>query len=150
MKVLKTNILLAGLVLSVVACQNQNPANNENVQSPTLMVNMTSDAFENAHSTLMGLHFAEQALKNEIQTTIFLNVDGVKLMKEGADTLSFDNENIHDLLSLVMKAGGKVLACPHCMEVHQVAEGDLVPGVTVATQDEMMQRIKDGPTVMTY
>jgi len=140
------------LIIGVSACEPIPPADaaRETEKVPPLLLNLTSDATRDGHSSLMGLHFAQQALDSDIPVTVFLNVDGVKLMAPGADTLAFDGENLQGLLKSIQQAGGKVVACPHCMQVEGVAEEDLLEGVRVADETSMMQKLKDGPTVMTY
>jgi predicted peroxiredoxin len=124
--------------------------NEEKTGSADFLLNLTSDAFSSPHNTLMGLHLAQKALSGGINATVFLNVDGVKLMAAGADTISFHNENLHEVLKAFMNEGGKVLACPHCMEVHGIADTELVEGVIVAKDDQLLEKLKEGPTVFTY
>lgn len=141
--------LMLALVIGLSACEPTPPA-DKTEKTPELLLNLTSDATQDAHSSLMGLHFAQQALESDIPVTVFLNVDGVKLMAPGADTLAFDGENLQGLLKRIQEAGGQVVACPHCMQVEGVTEEDLLEGIRVADETTMMQRLKDGPTVMTY
>ncbi|MGB3779075.1 MAG: DsrE family protein [Tunicatimonas sp.] len=115
-----------------------------------LIINLTSDATANAHSTLMGLHLGQTALKNDIPVTVFLNVDGVKLMTPGSDTLSFEDENLHQVLKDITKAGGTVIACPHCLKTHQLSEDDLMEGVRLSDEKLLLDKIKQSPTVFTY
>ena len=89
-------------------------------------------------------------MKNGIPVTIFLNVDGVKLMSAGAEDISFHDENIHELLKTMISNGAEVIACPHCMEIHGLQESNLMEGVKISKGDMMMSKIKDSPTVFTY
>ena len=134
-------------VLLFGACQP--PAATEET-TPEIMLNLTSDATTHPHSSLMGLHFGMMALNNGFDLTVFLNVDGVKLMQAGADTISFHGENLHELLNTVMEKGGTLLGCPHCMEVHGVTEADLMEGVEVSSENVLMGKLGAGPTVLTY
>ncbi len=137
-----------GLAFLFSACEPTVPALKDDPAD--LLINLTSDATQDAHSTLMGLHFAQNARKSGLPVTVFLNVDGVKLMSPGADTLAFDGENLQELLKALQEAGVEILACPHCMQVEGLSEGDLLKGVRLADEGTMMQKIKAGPTVMTY
>lgn len=145
--------ILVCLFLVITGCQqNQNTAQSASAApSPAeLIINLVSDATVSPHSSLMGLHLGQNALKNNIPVTVFLNVNGVKLMSPGADTISFHGENLHEILKGMISNGGQVLACPHCMEVQGITEGNLIQGVEVSNEGLMMGKIKSSPTVFTY
>lgn len=145
--------ILAFLFSGITACQqskNTEQVVNTEPHSAELIINLVSDATASAHSSLMGLHLGQNALKNEIPVTVFLNVNGVKLMSPGADTLSFQDENLHALLKAMISDGAQVLACPHCMEVEGIEESNLIEGVKVSNEELMMPKIKASPTVFTY
>lgn len=124
----------------------------ENTPEPPkrLLINLTSDATVNAHGSMMGLHFAEKALKDDIEVTVFMNVDGVKLLRPGSDTIVFDGENIRQLLDKVADEGGELVACPHCMKIHGLEKSDLPSNVTFGEESVVMGKIKEQPTVFTY
>jgi len=138
-----------GLVLILASCVDVENK-HEVVSSGDLLINLTSDATKNAHSTFMGLHFAENALKDGMDVTIFMNVDGVKLLQAGADTLDFDGENIREILNSIAENEGKVIACPHCMQIHGVSKEDLPKNFILGEKDVMMAKIRSNPTVFTY
>lgn len=138
-----------GLVLIMASCVDVE-SNQEVAKSDELLINLTSDATENAHSTFMGLHFAENALKDGMDVTIFMNVDGVKLLQPGADTLVFDGENIREILNNIADNDGKVIACPHCMQIHGISKEDLPENFILGEKDVMMAKIRSNPTVFTY
>ena len=145
--------ILAFLFSGMTGCQQS----KNTAQSPDttpgqteLIINLASDATADAHSSLMGLHLGQNALKNEIPVVVFLNVNGVKLMSQKADTISFHGENLHELLKDIISKGGQVLACPHCMEVQGITESNLIEGVKVSNESIMMGKIKNSPTVFTY
>ena len=146
-------LLLSGLT----ACQQGkntaqvSEAASETTPKPTeLIINLVSDATTDAHSSLMGLHLGETALKNGIPVTVFLNVDGVKLMSAGAEAVSFHDENLRELLKTMISNGAQVIACPHCMEIHGLQESNLMEGAKMSNEDMMMGKIKGSPTVFTY
>ncbi len=152
--------VIAILTLSVFIFQPLNAQDNifkdeivleeTNTITSELIINLTSDATASAHSTLMGLHLAQKALKNGMDVTIFLNVSGVKLMSNGADKLVFHNENLHEVLKSIMKDGGTIIACPHCMEVHEIQKENLLKGIKVEENNMLMNKLKGSPTVFTY
>jgi sulfur relay (sulfurtransferase) complex TusBCD TusD component (DsrE family) len=140
---------IIALSLIMASCMNVE-TNQEVADSNELLINLTSDATENAHSTFMGLHFAENALKDGMDVTIFMNVDGVKLLQPGADTLMFDGENIRGILNSIAENDGKVIACPHCMQIHGISKEDLPENFILGEKDVMMAKIRSNPTVFTY
>jgi predicted peroxiredoxin len=152
-KIMK-NIFFFGLVLlfAVAGCQQptQQPATQNDASPAELMINLTSDATVNPHSSLMGLHLAQNALKNEIPVSVFLNVSGVKLMLPQSDTISFHGENLHEVLQDILEKGGDIIACPHCMEANGVTEENLMEGVIKAKEEVLFGKIKGNPTVFTY
>lgn len=116
----------------------------------TLIINLTSDATVNAHGALMGIHLAEKALDNGMKAVIFLNVNGVKLLQPGADTISFHNENIVQTINKVINKGGEVIACPHCMEALGVDKAKIPSNVKVAEDNVLIEKLRNNPTVFTY
>jgi len=116
----------------------------------TLIINLTSDATVSAHGSLMGIHLAEKALDNEMKAVVFLNVNGVKLLQPGADTIVFHNENIVETLKKVADKGGEIIACPHCMEALGIDKTKIPSNVKVAEEKVLMKNLKNNPTVFTY
>ena len=149
--------ILALLLTGITACQqSQNTAQTpEKASEPTpepveLIISLVSDVTTDAHSSLMGLHLGQNALKNGIPVTVFLSVDGVKLMSAGAEAISFRDENLHELLKTMISNGAQVIACPHCMEAQGLQASNLMEGVKMSNEDMMMGKIKSSPTVFTY
>ena len=139
------------MMLLLIACQPTEGPQEDTTQAPAeLIINLTSDPTVNAHSATMGLHFGQNALDSDIDLTVFLNVDGVKLMQPQADTIAFEGENLQQLLKDIQASGGTIVACPHCMEVHGVQAADLLEGVQMGKSEIMMERLKKNPTVFTY
>ncbi len=148
-KPLFPSLLLAVLFSGVVAWQQagEPPALN---QPTELIINITSDAGKDAHSALMGMHFAEAALKNDIPVTVFLNVDGVRLLAPRANKIEFQGEKLQQILDGIIDAGGQVLVCPHCLEAEGLSPSALLGGMELAKEEVMMAKIKQNPTVFTY
>ncbi|MCA1750679.1 MAG: DsrE family protein [Cryomorphaceae bacterium] len=145
---------LVGLILVAslfASCENSPPVQEKTpVNSNELIINLTSDATENAHGAFMGLHFAEKAQNSGVNVTVFLNVDGVKLLQSGADTISFEEESLRSILDSIQSKGGQVIACPHCMQVHGVKKSDLPGNFILGEEKVMMDKIIGNPTVFTY
>ncbi|HBH23220.1 MAG TPA: hypothetical protein DDY13_07330, partial [Cytophagales bacterium] len=116
----------------------------------TLIINLTSDATVNAHGSLMGIHLAEKALENRLDVIVFLNVNGVKLLQPGADTLAFHGEKILQALDKVVEKGGDVRICPHCAEALGIDKTQIPANFKMQDEKIMMEKLRSNPTVFTY
>ena len=150
MKSLNCTIMMVLLVSFFTACEDASSAQKTSEASNELIINLTSDATINAHGSLMGIHLAEKAIDNGLKATVFLNVNGVKLLQPGADTLVFHGENIITALNKVTEKGGEIIACPHCMEALAIDQANIPSNVKVSEEKVMMDKLKNNPTVFTY
>jgi sulfur relay (sulfurtransferase) complex TusBCD TusD component (DsrE family) len=147
MKYLITVFLVAPLLLS---CEVTSSEQKATAASSELIINLTSDATKSAHGSLMGIHLAENALDNGLDVMVFLNVNGVKLLQPGADTLVFHGENILQALDKVVEKGGEVRVCPHCAEALGVDKSQIPAKFKMQEEKAMMDKLKNNPTVFTY
>lgn len=106
-----------------------------------LFVNLTSDDGHRAH---MAIAFSQATLEAGHPVTLFLNVDAVKI----AATKARKQQHNRDMLAKFMKSGGKVLACPHCVEHAKLKAADLIEGVQIGTP-EMTQEALFAPGART-
>ena len=152
MKKLLIIVLAIGFLmpLSTVAWMTSDQPGEEQIKPAELIINLTSDVTEHPQSSLMALHFAEKALEEGLEVTIFMNVLGVKLASKNASTITFNNENLHEILKRIIEKGGNVVACPMCMKLQGISEADLAEGIEVSGAGMMMQKLKENPTVFTY
>jgi predicted peroxiredoxin len=156
------NLIIPVLLLVsayITGCQSQgSPMADENlnavratVEEPAeLIINLTSDVNQAPESALMALHFAEKALENDIDVTVFMNVRGVKLASNKSSEIVFNGENLQGIITNILNKGGKVVACPMCMKVQGVQESELIDGIEVSSPNFMMQKLRENPTVFTY
>lgn len=100
-------------------------------QKEAVFVNLTSDEPERV---TMALNFST-SLQGGNEVTLFLNVDGVRLGSTKVATLSSQRGE----LAAFMKAGGRVVICPHCMQVRGVAAGDLLAGLMMGGEGAAQQ-----------
>ena len=141
-----TLLLPFGLLTAFTGEQNYVSQTTES----ELIINMTSDAIEDAHSTYMGLRFAEMGLEEGLDVTIFLNVHGVRLLQSDGATLTFDENNLRDILDDFTDNGGTVIVCPMCLQVHGMELSSIPSNFEAGEAESMMNRIKNGPAVFTY
>ena len=158
---MKNLLILFGVLLIFGGCQQANPPQQEESAAAiavsleeeaeeALVINLTSDVYEDAHPSLMAINFATKAVENGMDVTIFMNVHGVKLASSEASQVAFNSENLHAKLGVFVEKGGTVLACPMCMKIHGVDENSLAEGIQVSGAGVMMDKIKNSPTVFTY
>lgn len=147
MKYVKYLVLFSILIFSTTYAQKNKETD---LEKPELIISFTSDATLSPHSTLMGMHLAQKAIKNNVKVTLFFNVSGVKLLLPSSKDITFHNEKLTVVLSQIIESGGTVIACPHCMEVYDVKQVDLPKGVIYGKDKLLIDTIKLSPSVFTY
>lgn len=148
MKILKT-ALFTLLILSLTISASD-AKNYHQIESADMIINLTSNAFEDPHSTFMAISFANMGLTNDMDVIIFLNVHGVRLLETDATTLTFNGESLVDKLNSFVEQGGKVIVCPMCMKAYGIGNSDLPASFQLGEATSMMIRIKNKPAVFTY
>jgi predicted peroxiredoxin len=143
-------IALLLITSTFISCNDSPSTSKSSGGSNEILINLTSDPTVSAHGSLMGIHLAENALTNGLKATVFLNVNGVKLLQPEADTLAFQEENIIKALNKVTEKGGEIIACPHCMEALGIDQDKIQSNVQVGKEKVMMDKLKNNPTVFTY
>lgn len=108
-----------------------------------VFVNLTSAEPERV---TMALNFSTKLLQGGNEVTLFLNVDGVRLGSTKVPTLSSQRGD----LAAFMKAGGKVVICPHCMQVRGVAAGDLLAGLMMGGEGAAQQAFMASTRSISY
>jgi predicted peroxiredoxin len=86
----------------------------------------------------MAVNFGHRVLKDAKKpTTIFLNVDGVRLANKNIPQNTHVNgKTIQDMLQDFMADGGEVIICPMCMKnVGGMKQEDLLKGVMIGGSD---------------
>ncbi|MBM9512955.1 DsrE family protein [Desulfogranum marinum] len=101
----------------------------------SLFVNLTSNEMDRA---AMAINFSTRVrTQKKIPVTIFLNVDGVRLVNRNIPgSTHVSGQTLQEMLASFMQAGGKVIACPMCMKnVGGMTTTDLLDGVVVGSAD---------------
>jgi predicted peroxiredoxin len=96
--------------------------------------------------------FAHTGLQRGIDMTIFLNTEGVKLAVKGYNhpTNAANGKNIHEMLAMFMKKGGKVIVCPMCLKAQGYDQKDLIPGMSLSDADTTFNAILDSDKVISF
>jgi predicted peroxiredoxin len=117
----------------------------------SLFINLTSNEINRA---AMAVNFGHRVLlKKKIPATIFLNVDGVRLLNKNIPQHQHaKGKTIHQMLQAFMKDGGKVIVCPMCMKhVGGMSKDDLIDGVLIGGPDTTWAALfADNVTVLSY
>lgn len=120
-------------------------------QPPSMFVNLTSNEMNRA---AMAISFSTRILtQKKMPVTIFLNVDGVRLVNKNIPGSTHVNgKTLQEMLEAFMAAGGKVIACPMCMKnVGGMTQKDLLDGVVVGGSDVTWPALfADNTTVLNY
>ncbi|MCB0045367.1 MAG: hypothetical protein KDD92_08055 [Caldilineaceae bacterium] len=144
-------ITMTMTVTEVAAMKAQQVLDAAEAADESLFVNLTSDDLNRA---AMAITFSQKVLEmREIPVTIFLNVDGVRLVDTTIpQAVHPTGETIQEKLTAFMDAGGTVLICPFCMQnvggmsTDEVLEG-VMSGMPDLTQGLMFA---EGARTMSY
>jgi predicted peroxiredoxin len=117
-----TLALVLWLAFGAAAAQAVEPT------KPALFVNLTA---VDPHRVEMALDLSETAAKRGHAVTIFLNIDSVRIAEK--DNPMFEPSRAR--LESVMKAGAKIIVCPHCLRYAGLKEANLISGVQVGNPD---------------
>jgi len=101
----------------------------------SLFVNLTSNEMNRA---AMAISFSSRIrTQKKIPVTIFLNVDGVRLVNRHIPgNTHVSGKTLQEMLVSFIADGGKVIACPMCMKnVGGMKKADLLDGVVIGGAD---------------
>jgi len=122
-----------------------------NAAEGSLFINLTSNEINRA---AMAVNFGHRVLqKKKIPVTIFLNVDGVRLVNKNIPQHQHaKGKTIHQMLRAFIKDGGSVIICPMCMEhVGGMSKTDVLEGVKMGgPQTTWAALFTNNVTVLSY
>jgi predicted peroxiredoxin len=131
---------------AVVAFQEAIAASEE-----SLFVNLSTDDLDRS---AMAVNFAHKILNGkEIPVTIFLNVEGVRLVDSSVpQNIHVTGESVQEKLVNFMADGGTVLICPFCMQnVGGMTQGDVIDGVLLGGPEMTWTALfAEGARVLSY
>jgi sulfur relay (sulfurtransferase) complex TusBCD TusD component (DsrE family) len=109
--------------------------------SPTsgqaILVHITSgdpDDEHQVHSAMMGVEHAYAFQQSGKNVSIMLDVDGVRIAAKEVPT---ELDAINAELELFLDAGGRVIACSHCITNAGLTAENMLPGVEIDTHPTM-------------
>lgn len=110
-------------------------------------------ATDDLHSASMGVSLARMLQKKGASVTVFLDREGVRIADDDMPkSLGWGKKSDPVVAILVdfMKAGGRVLLCPHCAEMAGVEDDDLFEGARIASQAEVADVFLAADKVIDY
>lgn len=119
----------------------------------TILIHITSGDpkdIHQVHAATMGVDHAFAFLKSGKNVAILLDVDGVRIATKAPPT---ELQAINSELQSFLTAGGRVIACEHCIMTAGLQTSDMLPGVEIDSHPLMprTQSILDsGAQVLDY
>lgn len=107
---------------------------------------------DNLHAVKMAVHLAQLMQTQGAEVTLLLDLEGVRLAssRESQNLVWGKGEPISTEYNAFVKAGGRVLLCPHCAEHAGVTERDLRPGARIGKTGELAKTILAADKVLDY
>ncbi len=145
MKTIRVALLLVVALVYIAAT----PAHNVQAQQKNVVVHIGQ--FSNdLHSTTMGLSIANIMKEAGADVTVFLDREGVRLADKRQKTLIFADSNAEELLQKLVKAGGKVIVCPHCAMVAGVDPAQMRDGCQMGSPESIAAMLMAADIVIDY
>ena len=118
-------------------------------ETKSIFVNITSSDSIKAPMAIM---FASQGLKQNIDMTIFLNAEGVRLAVKDfhSPTNSKDGKTTQEMITSFVKNGGKLLVCPMCLKSLGYDESNLISEAVVSDENKTFSSILSSDKVVSF
>ena len=107
---------------------------------------------DNLHAVKMAVHLGTMMQTMGAEVTLLLDLEGVRLAdtRQPGDLVWGKGEPISKELAAFVKAGGKMLLCPHCSEHAGITTATLRPGARIGEHGELPRVILDADKVLDY
>ncbi len=115
--------------IGIVVLSEPNPPSVQAKARQKIVVHL-SHYSDSSHSALMAVHFAQYLQEHGSDVTLMLDVEGARLadQRQVQNPATGMNAQISAYYDGFVKAGGKVLVCPHCAEAAGLTAQNLRPG----------------------
>ena len=127
--------VIAAMILAtaIIAVSGFNPSTVQAKAKQKVVIHL-SQYTDTSHAALMAVHFAQYLQEHGADVTLMLDVDGVRLadQRQAQNSGAGMNAQISAYYDGFVKAGGKVLVCPHCAEAAGLTAQNLRPGARLA------------------
>ncbi len=127
-------LLFAGLAVAPVP--GQAPAKEKKQK---LVIHLTHFS-DNLHAVKMAVHLASRLQMKGADVTLLLDLEGVRLAdtRQPIDLIWGKGDPISVELEAFVKAGGKMMLCPHCAEHNGITPSTLRPGASIGPIGELI------------
>lgn len=107
---------------------------------------------DNLHAVKMAVHLAAMMQTMGAEVTLLLDLEGVRLAdtRQPGDLIWGKGEPISKELAAFVKAGGKMLLCPHCSEHTGITAATLRPGARIGQHGELPKVILEADKILDY
>lgn len=108
---------------------------------------------DDLHAAFMALKIGNGLLSHGAQVTLFVNLEGVRIVDKGTpDDLKWGlSEATPDqLLTEFVKGGGTVFVCPHCAHAAGITPDQLRDGAAIIDQDAVTEMFLQADKVIDY
>ncbi len=120
---------------------------------PVVIMHITSgepDDPHQVHKATMGVDHALTWHRQGMKVAIFLDAEGVLI---GAEEVPTELAGINKNLKQFLAEGGRVIACSHCVMMHDLEPEDMLPSIEIDTHPNMsriQELLRSGATVLDY
>ncbi len=152
---MKRSLLVAVLAAGVVALSLGIQGRESTAQeaTSTKVVVHLSHFTDSFHYPFMALKVADAMRQRGAKVTLYLDIEGTRLADKGENLglrWGADDTTLADLYDRFVKAGGRILVCPHCAEHFGIAGGALREGATLGTDDTITSTMMAANKVIDY
>ena len=127
------------------------PATAQTESRQKIVVHLTHYT-DNLHAAKMAVHLAQSMQTMGAEVTLLLDLEGVRLAnsREPQNLTWGKGDTVASEYDAFVKAGGRVLLCPHCSEHAGVTEKNLRPGARIGKAGELAKTILAAEKVLDY
>lgn len=109
-----------------------------------------SSGLENPHKVLMALTMALK-MSEDHDVYVYLDINAVNIVLNNSKSIEMGKfEPSKILIDKVLKNGGKIAACPLCLEVANKTQFDLMKGIKIANKDDFFNFTKGRILSLSY
>lgn len=152
MRRIHTNIRLAlAALLLVSAIAGAAPAVAEEAAAKTTIVHL-SHFTDDLHATTMAVKLAGLMQTHGTSVVLFLDLEGVRAAddRQPQEVAWGHGTKISDLYATFVKAGGKVVVCPHCAQAVGLDSAALRDGARIVTPEELAVVLNGADRILDY
>jgi predicted peroxiredoxin len=120
-------------------------------EKQTVVVHLTHFT-DDLHATFMALKLASAMQQKEAQVTLVLDLEGVRLVsaQQPQDLKWGTSDAISGYYDAFVKAGGKIMVCPHCAQAAGVDAKTLRSGAQIVKEEELAATLLAADKILDY